>query len=446
MKNRLESVKPELAALHEIVWPATAVLLAALLSLAGLGSLGAASPAQAEVLNRIVLRVNDRIATLQDYEVRRSQLVGELLQQGLSRDEQMQQMEQLGERVFSDLYEELMLLSRADQLDIRITDRQLDTVIDQMREQMGIPDRQAFRTAVEQSGLGFEEFKQQWRSQLRMREVITREVEMPIQEELKEEDLRRFYRNNPEQFRTPEKHKLREVVVLDDSELSEAERDRLARAIAEELRAGRTLDEVVPSHAEAGVTSDIIDLGWVQQSELSPELRGVVEAAAPGTVTDPVPARGGLHVCVVEDFEESTLQSFDQVADEIRRIERRRLRDERVPAYMEELEQLSYIRIDPPPGAQKFRQYRGSMTEELPELPEETETPASTGDGELSAKAEAAIRDTDEAFKEVTVEVPVGPAPEDEAAAEAGEGDEGSGGDEADEGDEAPPEEAPPGS
>lgn len=397
------------------------LLPVALVALAlGLG-LGGAPDAGADVLNRIVLRVNDRIATLQDYETRRTQLVGELLQQGLPPEERNRQIEQLGERVFSDIYEELLLLSRADQLDIRITDNQLTVVLDQMQEQMGIPDRQALRAAVEQSGLEFDEFKEQWRSQVRMREVITREVELPIQDELKEEDLRRYYRNHPEEFRVPKQFKLREVVVLEDSQLSDRERERLALALREELKAGRPMDEVVSTHAEAGVTSKVIDLGWVREDELAPELRDAVDGLEPGSVTDPVPARGGLHVCVLDDLKEPSLRSFDEVAGLILRKERRRLRDERIPQYMEDLEEVSYIRMDPPPGARGFELYRGSVAEDLPELPEGDGETAATGEG-LDPETEAAIRETDKAFEEVTVEVPVGPAPEEDEGDESGEG------------------------
>lgn len=399
----------------------------------GLGLWGAAPVAEAAVLNRVVLRVNDRIATLQDYESRRSQLVGELLQQGLPPEERNQQIEQLGERVFSDIYEELLLLSRADQLDIRITDNQLNGVLDQMQEQMGIPDRQALRAAVEQSGLDFDEFKEQWRSQVRMREVITREVEAPIHDELKEEELRRYYRNHPDEFRVPEQYKLREVVVLEESPLSDNERRRLALALHEELKAGRSMDEVVSSHVEAGVTSKVIDLGWVRADELSPELQQAVDGLEPGSVTDPVPARGGLHVCVLDDYKEPSIQSFDEVAGLILRNERRRLRDERVPEYMEGLEEISYIRIDPPPGAQGFELYRGSVAEELPELPEEGGETGAAGK-QPDPETEAAIRETDRAFEEVTVEVPVGPAAEEED--ETGEGA----------AEETPEEESPPGS
>lgn len=396
--------------LHRLALPAG--LLAGLLLVTQ-----AAGPLAADVLNRIVLRVNDRIATLEDYEQRRAQLLGELLQQGLSPQERQEQMEELGERVYRDIYEELLLLSRADQLRIEITDNQLDRVLDQMQEQMDIPDRQALRTAVEQSGLDFEEFREQWRSQLRMREVITREVELPIQDELEEGDLRGYYRNHPEQFREPEKYKLREVVVLDDSGLSETEQRRLAQAIRDQLARGQSLDEIVAPHIEEGATSDVIDLGWVETRELSSELAEAVTGLEAGEVTEPVPARGGLHVCVVEDYQPPSLRPFDEVKNQILRTERRRLRDERVPEYMEGLEEISYIRIDPPPDAQGFRQVSGTVAGELPELPEEEEAEAGGTDatGEGTAEAAEGVQTPPpppESFPEVTVEVPVGGAEE----------------------------------
>lgn len=325
-------------------------------------------PARAEVLNRIILRVNDRIATLQDFELRRAQLLAELLQQSeLSGEERERRMEELGERVYRDLHEELLLLSRADQLEIEISDRQLDMVVEQMQEDMGIPDRQAFVSAVEQSGLTFEEFKQQWRRQLRMREVVTREVEIPISEELEDEDLRAYYRKNREDFRVPPRLELREVVVLEDGGLPAEERRALAVAIRQELQAGRSFEEVVAPHAEAATTSQVIDLGWMESGELSPDLEEAVFDLEAGSVSEPVPARGGLHVVKVEDREESKVRPFEEVAEYIRRLEHRRMRNERLPEYVADLEEQSYIRAEPPADAQGFRQVAGSIAGRLPE-------------------------------------------------------------------------------
>jgi parvulin-like peptidyl-prolyl isomerase len=339
-----------------------ALVLAAVL----LGAHGA----PAEVLNRIVLRVNDRIATLQDYETRRAQLMGELMQQNLPDDDLRKQMEELGERVYRDLFEDLLLQSRADQLDIRITDEQVSQVVERIRQDMGIPDEATLVGALQQTGFTLEEFKENWRQNLRMREVITREVELPIEDELEEDDLRRYYRAHPDRFMTPLQVQVKEVVVLEDGPLDAEERQALAGSIREEIEAGRTLEEVVQPHAEKGETSNVIDLGWVEPGELSADLEAAVFDLPVGSSSQPLAARGGLHVMEVLDRKEPELQRFEEVVDQIRFLERRRLSQERIPAYMEDLEKSSYIKLDPPPDAEGFRAAQGRVLEDLEEVPE----------------------------------------------------------------------------
>lgn len=345
--------------------PAAVALWAVLLPLA------AARPAASEVVNRIVLRINDRIATLHEYEMRRSALLAEVLQQELLPAELQRRLEAVGQQVFRDLFEEVLLLSRADQLEIEITDKYLDAYMDYMRENMGYPDQQAFVAAVRQSGMTFEEFRLKSRDNLRMREVITREVEQPIEDDLKEEDLRLYYRNHPEEFRQPEQVHLREVVVLEDSDLTAAERRELAELIREQVSAGKTLEEVVEPYSENGMTGKAIELGWIEPGELDPALEAAVFDLPAGTVSEPVEGRGGLHVVEVTERKESTLLPFDEVAPRIRAREGRRLSNERLPAYMEELETSSYLRVAPPPEAEGFRTAQARLADELPDVPEE---------------------------------------------------------------------------
>ena len=70
----------------------------------------------AEVLNRVVLRVNDRIATLYDYQQRRADMVREVLRREQDPEERQRLISQAGEAVFADMFRELLLESRADQL------------------------------------------------------------------------------------------------------------------------------------------------------------------------------------------------------------------------------------------------------------------------------------------------------------------------------------------
>ena len=73
---------------------------------------------RAELLNKVVLRVNDQIATLYDDEQRRAGMAQEIRrQQDLSDEERRQLMSQVGELAFKDMFEELLIESRAEQLD-----------------------------------------------------------------------------------------------------------------------------------------------------------------------------------------------------------------------------------------------------------------------------------------------------------------------------------------
>ena len=327
--------------------------------------LAAAPPAQAVVLNRIVLQINDRIATLKDYELRRAQMLADLAQAPMSPEEKARARDQVGERVFRDLYEEMLLLSRADQLQIAVPEARLDEVVRQMRENMGLGDEQEFELALAQTGLSREDFRDRWRRNMRMREVIGREVNAEILQALTDESLRRIYRENPDRFRTPRQVRVREVVVLDGSPLGADERRELAAELTAALAAGEDVEARVSELAAEETTSTFIDLGWVGPGELSPALDEVVFELPEGGVSEPVTARGGLHVLQVLERREPMLQPFDEVVQNIRAAEEARLFAARYEQYLDDLEEGSFIRLEPPPEAAEFRGVAGSIAEEV---------------------------------------------------------------------------------
>lgn len=371
-----------------------------------------ALPAAGEVVNRIVLQVNDRIATLKDYEIRRAQMLADLEQAAVSPEEKAAARQGVGQRVFRDLYEEMILLSRADQLDIRVPDERLDQVVVQIREEMGVTDEESFEIALAQTGMSMEDFRERWRQNLRMREVMAREVTSQVQANLDREELRRVYRENPDWFRVPARVKVREVVVLEDGPGDPTERRALAEEIRSLLLEDGDVEQALAEHVEAGSTSLLIDHGWVEPGELAPALDEVAFDLTAGEVSDPIPARGGLHVLQVVERSEPTVQPFDEVADLIRQREQQRLFDKRYREYMDELEEASFIRIEPPPEAAGFRGVEGSLADDVvPETPEGAElTSEAAAEGELQEVAEEAKETAEEATAGEPDVLPVGAA------------------------------------
>ncbi|HEX8050079.1 MAG TPA: peptidyl-prolyl cis-trans isomerase, partial [Solirubrobacterales bacterium] len=306
---------------------------------------------RADVVNRIVLRVNDQIATLRDYELLRQEVVGNISRRSdLGADEKQRLLQQAPELVDRDLYQELLLESRAQQLGVEVSRSQLDAAVENVKQNFGITNDEEFRAALAQSGMTEAQLRSSMEKQLRVREVMDREVRSRIQ--LEEEDLRRYYRKNIEQFRQPEQVHLREVVVLEQGGLATAEeRARLAAEIRQAVAGGKSLADAIAEHQPKGLTSNVIDLGWVTQGDLDPGLATAAWKLAPGAVSEPVAGRGGLHLLQVAERRESRLPAFAEVAEQIQERERERVYTEEFTKYLAELEKKSLIVAEPPQEA-----------------------------------------------------------------------------------------------
>jgi peptidyl-prolyl cis-trans isomerase SurA len=332
-------------------------------TLVSLALLFTLSPAlQAEVLNRVVLRINDRIATLLDYRHRREEMVREILRREQDPEERQRLLGQAGELVFADMYRELLLDSRADQLAVEISDAQLDASMLQLRENYNIKTDQEFAAALAQSGLTEQQLRAQLRNTLRIQEVRGREVQSRVK--VDEEDLRRYYRKNLEQFRQPEQVQLSEVVVLEEGGAPAEERPRIAAQIRAKVTAGTALADAVADYAEKGVTSNVIELGWVSPGDLDKNLETAVWKLPKGSVSEPVAARGGLHLVQVIDRRESRIPPFSEVQAAIQQREEERVFREEIAKYMVELEKKSLIVANPPEEAAGFRRQLAASPEE----------------------------------------------------------------------------------
>jgi parvulin-like peptidyl-prolyl isomerase len=317
----------------------------------------------AEVLNRLVLRVNDQIATLYDYQQHREELVRDVLHREQDAGERQRLLGQAGELAYADLFRELLLQSRADQLGVEVTEAQIDTTLSQIKQNNNIKTDDELNQALAQSGMTLAQLRSQIRKQLRVQEVRGREIQGRVK--VDEEDLRRYYRKNLEQFRQPEQLQLREIVVLDDSGLSAADRQRLAAEIRAKVQGGASLTDAVADTVKKGTTSNAVDLNWVSPGDLDKNLEAAVWKLPKGAVSEPVQARGGLHIVQVLDRRESRVPPFSEVQDAIKAKEQERVFRQETVKYMVELEKKSLIVANPPAEAANYRRQLAADTADL---------------------------------------------------------------------------------
>jgi len=334
----------------------------AIMAIIAIVAIAPARPAGAEVLNRVVLRVNDQIATLYDYQRRRAETMRQIAQGIQDPAERRNALDQVSENVFRDMFQELLLSSRADQLAVEVTDQEVDDRVAKIRDSLGIKTDADFQTALRQNEMTLEGLRSQTRKNLRIGGVMQREVTSKIK--VKDEDLRRYYRLHVEQFTVPEQVQLREVVVLEDSGLPAAERGRIAAAIREAVLSGKSLADAVAPYAGKGQASSVVEIGWVSPKDLDPKLEAAAWKLPKDGMTEPVAARGGDHLLQLVDRRPQHVKPFSDVQAAIQQQEQERIFRQDSIKYMADLETRSLVVADPPPEAANFRRGIGGGEDE----------------------------------------------------------------------------------
>jgi parvulin-like peptidyl-prolyl isomerase len=311
-----------------------------------------ATIAGAEV-NRIVLRVNDQIATLYEFEQRRFSRIQEIQRANLPPERRQRLLADVGLQTMREMFDELLLLSRADQLDVRISDREVEAAVAETRASFGIETDEEFLAALNAAGMDVDDLRAQMRRNLMIREVMGREVQQKI--ELEEEDLRRYYRDHPDEFSVPRRLQVREVVIPDGAAADPDARSALAAEARMALLAGEEGSDQLAQLAAEGKATGILDLGWVERGDLGATLEREIWDLEPGAVSEPIATRGGLHVVEVMAEEPARLQPFGDVQDQIRNKLRAGRYQEEMADFLTQLESSSYVVLNPPPEAAGFR-------------------------------------------------------------------------------------------
>lgn len=310
-----------------------------------------AGGARADV-NRIVLRVNDEIATLWEFEQRRRSRISEIQRADLPPERRQRLLADVGAQTMRDMYEELLVLSRAEQLDVVVSDREVAAAVAQTKAQFGIEDDQEFRAALASSGMTIEDLGEQMRRNLLIREVMGREVQQRI--ELEDEDLRRYYRDHPDEFSRPRRLEVREVVIPDEAASSDEARDELAADARSALLAGEAGSERLAEMDAAGQATALLALGWIERGDLEPAIERGIWELEPGAVSEPIVARGGRHVVEILAEEQALLKPFVDVQEEIRSKLRAGRYQEEMTNFLAELGDSSFVVQNLPPEAAGF--------------------------------------------------------------------------------------------
>jgi len=312
-----------------------------LIVLAGLCLAAAAPLSSAELVEKIVARVNDRLITASEFEKRFAVFITSP-QAGNNPVEARKKM-------LSEMIDEKLLEERAKELSVAATDEEVETAVERVKRQYNLATDAEFDNALKSSNMTREDLKRQMRNTITLQKVVGRDISSKL--DLSDDALRLEYERRKDQlYKVPEQAQVGEIVIRFDSKDPESRSHAAARI--EEARAkiasGTPFADIAKEYSEGNARERGGALGSVSKGELVAALDAAVFADPPQEYPPPVLLPSSMHLFHVTDRKAAGYRPFAEVKDDLRGKIGDDLYDKRYGEYIQKLRRDAFIKIYEP--------------------------------------------------------------------------------------------------
>lgn len=300
--------------------------------------------ASGSVVEEIVARVNNDIISLADYKKAEAGLPEQVQQacQECAPDRIAALLADEKKNLLRSLIDTSLLIQRAQDLNITV-DTDVVRQLDQIRQQNKLASMEELQKAVESSGVGWEDYKEQMRDSLLTQRVIQQEVGSTIK--ISNEDIQKYYNDHKTDFVKPEEVDISEIFFSTEGK-SPAETIAIgqkADGILKRINAGEDFGALARRNSDGPTASDGGELGTHKRGELAPELENAVFSLHKGDSTGIIHTTNGLEILHVNQHYDAGLQPLDKVEVD---IENHLYQQQIQPAmrqYLDKLRRDSYV-------------------------------------------------------------------------------------------------------
>ncbi|MFP4039596.1 MAG: SurA N-terminal domain-containing protein [Desulfosudaceae bacterium] len=299
-----------------------------------------------EVVDRIVAVVNQDIIKLSEVETMLEPFARKIQERNLPRETEKEMLSRAREEIINERVDELLTSQKAEELGIRVSDKEVDAALEQVKKSQHYSDEQ-LRQSLDEMGFSMDLYRQQLKNQITRTRVLTREVKSKIA--ITQEDVQRYFEEHREEYAPSTKYYLKNIIMQPEEsnrDLSKQELLEKMEEIREKIKAGEaSFEEMARKHSQSSFAEKGGDLGLFELEELSPQLREEVEKTSAGEVTPVLESGIGLQLFYVEDIIHNPGQTLETASEEIRQTLYEKKLEEKFNDWIKELREDSHIKI-----------------------------------------------------------------------------------------------------
>ena len=272
--------------------------------------------ADVKVIEQIVAKVNGDIITRGELDRSRQALELELKQQNVPPAKMQEMLKEREADALKDQIDQLLLVQKAKELSISVNAEVTRELAD-IQLQQKISDQDKFHQWVqEQSGMPFEDLKQQMTNKYLTQRVIRQEVGGKIT--IPKSELLKYYEEHKNEFVRQEQVFLREILISSVGKTPEqvAAAEKRAKDILARSRKGEKFPELARDTSDADSAKNFGEIGWFKKSDLNASLQNLFKEKK-GYITDVIKTDNGFVIFKLEERHEAGLAPFEEVENEI---------------------------------------------------------------------------------------------------------------------------------
>ena len=299
--------------------------------------------ARRKVIERIIARVNGEVVTQRQFERERDKLRNELSREH-SGEELENRVREQSKDMLRDLIDRALMVQKAKDLDINV---ETDVVkrLDDIRKGANASSLEDLQKEAEKTGIIWEDFKDDIRRSLLMREVIGREVGRTVI--VSREDARKYFEEHKDDFSSPAGVVLAQILISNEKHKPE-EAEKRAKDAHQELVAGQKWSEVVKKFSDdEGTVSEAGHIGFMKSGTLASAIEESLSKLDRGEFSEPIPIKPGFIILRVLDRRTGGVPNFNEVESRVTEAIYTEKMQPALRQYLVTLRKESYIFLAP---------------------------------------------------------------------------------------------------
>jgi peptidyl-prolyl cis-trans isomerase SurA len=297
--------------------------------------------ANAKTVDRIVAQVNDEIITLSELKRVMAEYRKEL-EKRYSGKQLEQAVEQAQKEALDNLITEKLLYQKAVEMGFNANaSTQVSAYIQQIIKENNLKDTSELEEALAQQGITLTDFRDQIRRSIITNDLIDTFVRSRIT--LLTPEIEKYYKDNADQFTTPEEVTLSEIVIPNEG--SDAAAQNRANDIYSRLQKGESFSELASQYSKGPTASKGGSIGTYLISKLNPEIVKAIANLEEGDISKPQKSADGYVIYRIDFHKLPALSPLEDVKDEIRNQLYMKKFTPEYNRYIARLKEEAYIQI-----------------------------------------------------------------------------------------------------